>query len=188
MVVNETIEIWRQVPGYEGIVEISSLGRARSCIRVSVSKIGVARMMPFRNLKGSPTDEGYLTVTIGSDGRSKTLKLHRMVAMAFIPNPENKPHVNHKNGIKTDNRLINLEWNTSSENTTHSYKYLGRQSYFADNYNRENKSRPVYCPTLSVSYYSVRDASRELGISTTMISAVCNGDYTHTDGLTFRYL
>ena len=68
--------------------------------------------------------QGYCYPTLSNDWYPKRFRLHRLVATAFIPNPENKPVINHINWIKTDNRVENLEWNTVSENTQHAYNYL----------------------------------------------------------------
>lgn len=106
----ETVEIWKDIPGYEGIYQVSNLGRIWS------KKMAIS--MKLTN------DRGYLRVMLirePKSGEYNSVQVHRAVCMAFIPNPENKPQVNHKNRIRSDNRLENLEWVTSSENNTHSY-------------------------------------------------------------------
>lgn len=99
-------EIWKPIVGYEGLYEVSNKGRIRSLpFKYSQCKI----------LKLVPRENGYLFLTLSKNRVQKAHSVHRLVAMAFIPNPEKKPTVNHKNEIRTDNRVENLEWATYYE-------------------------------------------------------------------------
>lgn len=102
-------EIWKDVKGYEGCYQVSSFGRVRREGHI---------------IKGCLAANGYLVLNLSMHGKEKTSTIHRIVAKAFIPNPENKVQVNHINGDKTDNRVENLEWVTKSENAIHSLYVL----------------------------------------------------------------
>ena len=102
-------EIWKDVEGYEGLYEVSSYGRVKS-LNYNGCKGKV------RILKQTFNDKGYLRVGLSKDGKTKTLKTHRLVAIAFIPNVENKPEIDHVNTMPTDNRVENLRWVTRIEN------------------------------------------------------------------------
>jgi len=102
------MEIWKDVLGYEGIYKVSSIGRIKS-LKFGKEKI----LKPVLNSKKYPM------VNLLKDNPRKNFLIHRLLGVAFIPNPENKCDINHINGIKNDNRIENLEWCTRSENLYH---------------------------------------------------------------------
>lgn len=119
-------EIWKEIDGYEGYFEVSNLGNFRSKDRIVGYKGYGTRLYPGKDLKTDNSGvEGYQRITLMKEGVKKRYMCHRLVAQMFIPNPENKPFVNHINGDKKDNRATNLEWCTQSENELHSFRKLG---------------------------------------------------------------
>lgn len=118
------IEIWKPVVGYEGIYEVSSLGRIRSLPRIVKSRSPNGRLMKGKIRKPNFRSHGYIQFNL-YDKENKNFaarNLHRIIAMAFIPNPENKPEVNHIDANPSNNSLSNLEWVTHKENIVHAVK------------------------------------------------------------------
>ena len=107
------MENWKPVVGYEELYEVSDLGNVRSIVNRKNSYAG-------KLLKPS-VKKGYRTFGITKDGKTKWRKASRLAAIAFLPNPKNKPTVNHKDGIKSNDVLSNLEWATIAENTQHAF-------------------------------------------------------------------
>lgn len=118
------VEVWADIEGFEGYYQVSNLGNVRSLDRTIVQSNNKIRHFKGRILKQKIDKDGYATVMLRkrTEGVRKSVTVHRLVAEAFIPNLDNKPTINHRNGIKTDNSAQNLEWSTHRENTTHAIR------------------------------------------------------------------
>lgn len=172
------VEVWgkiSQIPGFEKFTKfsVSTFGRIRADASIDYRN----RVYKERFLKGS-MGRGYLYAGLE---KHKKYAFHRLVAMAFIPNPLGLPQVNHKNGNKLDNRVDNLEWVTNEQNSKHSREVLGKDVGV------KNRKR-IMCINTGAEYVSAREASRQLGISYGNISNVLRGRHKTVSGYKFKYV
>ena len=170
-------EIFKDIESYEGVYQISNLGRIKSYFKNEEGKI----------LKSCIHTQGYEMVNLYGDIKKMGF-IHRLVAKAFIPNPQNKKEVNHINGIKNDNRLENLEWATRSENELHAHKTgLKKESRGKDN----ALSIPVVQLTLDnvivANYAGASEAARQIGGHQSDISSCCKGKRKTSLGFKWQY-
>ena len=115
--IENQIEEWRDIKDYKGFYQVSNLGRIKSLERIVKHSKGGVKMQKERILKTSKSR--YELASLSKEGCIKSYAVHRIVAETFIPNPKNKPQVNHKDGNILNNSAMNLEWCTASENTIH---------------------------------------------------------------------
>ena len=152
-------EEWRDIEGYEGLYQISNLGRVRSLnCRGHKGCIGI--LTP--RLDG----KGYEMVALYKEGKARNTKVHRLVAQAFIPNPNNYPQVNHKDENKTNNDVKNLEWCTNEYN----HNYGTRNERVG-----KSLSKKVICITTGEIFNSMREACRKYNIHPGSMTECCQG-------------
>lgn len=174
-------EIWKPIKNYEGIYEISNLGNVKS--------LNYNRTKKEKILKPRKDKKGYLYVMLYKNKYGKNFSIHRLVAQAFIPNPENKPEVDHINTIKDDNRIDNLKWATHIENNNNKLTIQRLRQNHADfSGSNHPASKKVYCIELDKSWDCINDCARDLKLHHQSISKVCKGKRKTCGGYHFEYL
>lgn len=152
------IEEFRDIPGYEGLYEVSNLGRVRRNGKI---------------LKPSKNKKGYFQVSLCKNGTKKNARIHRLVAQSFISNPQNLPQINHKDEDKTNNAVENLEWCDSKYNNNYSLSKPVLQYDLLGNFIRE--------------WPSMIKVEEELGIYNSSISQCCLGNLKSAGGFIWKY-
>jgi hypothetical protein len=114
---------WKDIIGYENLYQINNNGKVKSLDRIIIRNDNIRKTIKSRILINTLNPNGYYEVKLSKNGIVKKYWIHRLIAMHFIKNEMNKKEVNHKNGIKTDNSIKNLEWVTPKENMIHAYSF-----------------------------------------------------------------
>ena len=159
-------EVWKEIPGFPDY-QVSNLGR----------------VMSYRNqyghgpriIHGEKTKTGYIQVSLNK----RRFKVHRLVALAFIPNPDELPQINHKNEIKTDNRAENLEWCTAKYNINYGVGIM-RSAI--------SRGKPVRCIETGEIFSSCNEAGRQMGLDFSHIAKCCRGVLPHHKNFHFEFV
>lgn len=187
------VEIWKDIIGYEGTYQISNLGRIKSLERILPSDgIRVQSHRKERLLKGNKDRKGYHRISLSVNCvKSKMLSKHRLVAIYFVDNPYNKPEVNHINGIKSDNRAVNLEWVTRSENQYHAYATgLKKPAKSTRGGKYNSRSKPIlqiFEDGTIKKWEGIRRAAIGLNLSPGNIGMACKGRHKKCGGFKWEY-
>lgn len=181
-------EVWKDIKGRFGY-KVSNLGNVLSVGRVITLSDGRTKTIKECLLGGFLNRTGYRLVQLGN---RKRYQVHRLVAEAFIPNPDNKPQVNHKNGIHNDNRVDNLEWVTASENCLHSVRVLGNTPHkMFVGCEKDHPNSKVILQikngNIVAEFYGMNEAQRKTGINNTAICMACKGKRKHAGGYEWKY-
>ena len=189
-------EIWKPIDGYKGYYEVSNLGRVRSVDRRLVDSAGRGKHFKSRILKvktTGPKKYAYVGVGLHKCGTQKTYRLHRLVAQAFIPNPDNLPEVDHIDGDKTNNRADNLRWVTPKQNVHYmieSGRYNGRVDEMLSPDVRKNlmpKLRKRVIRDDGVEFESITVAAEALGRTRNAVGSVVGHPTRKCNGHSFKY-
>ena len=174
-----TTEIWKDIPGYESLYQVSTLGRVKSLRRTVKRKNGYSLPIRERILKPRKDRYGYLNVVLQKEGKIKCMSIHRLVCEAFLPNQNNLPQVNHKDENPLNNNVENLEW------CSHLYNchYGTRNVRIA-----KANSKPVKCFETGEIYPSIMELGRKFGFSTGDICACCNNKRNSAYGYHWQYV
>lgn len=183
-------EIWKDVAGYENIYQISNFGRVKSIDRLA-NHVNGMRFVSGRILKPN-TCQSYLNVSLSKNGKMKRFTIHRLVAVAFISNPNNLPQINHIDGDKLNNNFANLEWCSASDNQKHAYKIKLKKSANLGKFGKEHHlSRAIsqydIYGNLVNKFFSTREANRETLINQGSIAACARGERRTAGGFIWQY-
>jgi len=182
------MEIFKDIQGYEGCYQVSNYGRVENLSRLVPGKLNSIREIAEKLLSPRYDGHHYYKVALHKDRARNNISIHRLVAVAFIPNPENKPFINHIDGNPLNNHADNLEWCTPSENVSHAFR-IGLQKA---RYGTEHPgARAVLQYTLSGElirrYDYIRQAASETSIREEAIAQCLRGNNKTSGGYKWKY-
>lgn len=190
-------EIWKDISGYEGLYQVSNLGRVK---RLEWKRFSLGKWQTIKEkiLKQTISTTGYWHISLNKNGKHYTYKVHRLVAEAFIPNPDNLPCINHKDNNPLNNNVKNLEWCTYKYNNNYgNHNEKLRQSRLGKKASEEAKQKmrnaspkrlSVQCIETKTIYKSINEASRKTGIDASSISKACKGKNKTAGGYHWKYI
>ena len=192
-------EIWKDIEGFEGFYQVSSLGRVRSLDRIVVNSRYGYQSLKGRILRQHKNGDGYFHIGLNKDNHRKKYETHRLVAQTFIPNPENKAEVDHINTKRDDNRIENLRWATRKENQNNSLTLKKRSDSMKGDkhpmYGKLGKTNPNSKAIYQVSmdgniirkWNALSEAERQTGTDESSISRCCQGKLNAAGGYRWLY-
>jgi hypothetical protein len=187
---NNIEEIWKPVKNYENLYEVSNIGNVRSLNRIIKDKNGIIKIIKGKNHRLYTTKSGYVSTSLYKNSEQKVYRVHRLVAEAFIPNPDNKPFIDHIDTNPSNNVPQNLRWVTAEENANNP---LTKARVDAANKKRAVERSQVVLVydkdfTLLSAFTSTADAARKLDYSQGNIVNCCLGSLPHYHNLYFSYI
>lgn len=188
-------EIWKDIDEYQGLYQVSNLGRIKSLERTFYSgkEYHIRKTYPEQTLVNRRYKTGYLYVGLCKDGVVRKFKVHRLVAQAFIPNTDNKPYIDHINSIRDDNRVENLRWVDSTENMNNPHT---QERISISKVGERNPMKQKQKPVIQIDpntghivkeYAGCKSAARELGLDSGVLSKCCRSNTRKYKGYIFKY-
>lgn len=177
-------EIWKDVKGYEGLYQVSNLGRVKSLSRALPHTKGYiahykGKLLPLQKCRN------YSRVGLSKNGKQTGYFVHRLVAEAFIPNPDNLPEVNHKDENPSNNNVNNLEWCSHLYNSNYGTR---RRRISETTLNNPYTSQAVLCVETGIVYPSAHEASRQTNVNLVNLCRVCRGERNQAGGYHWKYV
>ena len=189
------MEEWKDIKNYEGLYQVSNLGNVKS-LDTMINCKGAnnidEHLRKGRILKKNIATTGYYSINLSKNGKIKYVRVHRLVAEAFIPNPNNLPCINHKDGNKLNNEISNLEWCSYSYNNSEAYRIGLKQNKYKGKYGKDAQfSKPLLQFSMNGElireWENANQVKRELGFCAENIRSVCNGRRKQANGYKWKY-